>query len=340
MKPLKKLKKLFSISLVLLIVISMLPKIAFGFNLTNWHPTLALKHYRKPPPKPLPPDALEFRKLSKNLEFFDGIEAQGPMELHIISDAPCTKMVIEGPKILVNATLSNTHISSTSHLHVTVPILPYPALPPLKVTVYVPKLRRLSYKGWGSVRATHLTSTTMSIHLENHGPVSLSGKNFGIERLYLSGTGKIKIEGTKSYNLVLDAWGNERVNIAGEVRLNHILLGNRVHVSLFWVKSHDLIIRLYQMARLDIAGMADLLDAHVSGGAWLNARYLRTQESFIKSYQRARVDIQTSTAQHTLAVGTSNIYFHDQPYFYANYMDGAGSVLDMQNIPCLMRYDY
>lgn len=336
----KKSKNYLICSSILVLLISFMPHQVWGFNLNHWHPALVLKHYRKPAPKPLPPDALELKKITKNYAFFDGIEANGPMELRIISNAPSMKVTIEGPKILVNATLANTYVSTTGHLHTTVPVLPYPQLGPVRMTVYVAKLRRLTYKGFGSVRASDLTSTTMSLHLENHGPVHLSGKNFGIERLYLSGTGEVKIEGTKSYNLVLDAWGNERINIAGEVRINHIILGNRVHLTLWWINSHDLMIRLYQMARLDIAGMADLLDAHVTGGAWLNARYLRTQESFIKSYQRSRVDIQTSTAQHTLAVGQSNIYFHDQPYFYANFMDGAGSVLDMQNIPCLMRYDY
>lgn len=195
--------------------------------------------------------------------------------------------------------------------------------------INVPRLASFSYHGSGSIVAQSLDVSSLDLFIQNDGPTRLEG-SFTLHRAALGGRGKIRMKGVRGTNVNLLISGHAKVQIIGTIQLSELKMKNSAWLSAYWLNSHVLKMRLRDQACVQLAGTVDFLDATLRDTARFNGRYLRAQRAFVKTSEQSEADINVVEAQHTLATGSSNIYFYDLPDMRADFMVENGSVLDLR----------
>ncbi len=193
----------------------------------------------------------------------------------------------------------------------------------------VPRLASFSYHGSGSIVAQSLYSSSIDLFIHNDGPTYLAG-SFTLHKAAFGGRGKIRINGIQGANCTLILSGNTKVQIKGTFQLSELKMKNHAWLSAYWLKSHVLKIRMRDQAYAQLAGTVDFMDTALRDTARFNGRYLRAQRAFVRTADQTEADINVVEAQHTLATGSSNIYFYDLPDMRADFMVEDGSVLDLR----------
>ncbi len=190
-------------------------------------------------------------------------------------------------------------------------------------------LTSFTYQGSGAVTAQSLSARSLDLSIKNNGPTRLEG-DFVLHQALLGGNGVTHIKGAHGQNIELTLTGRTKVQIVGTIQLSRLKMKNNAWLSAHWLKSSILIMRLRDQAYTQLAGSVDFLDVALRDQARFNGRYLRAQRAFVKTQNQSEADIDVVEAQHSLATGTSNIYFYDLPLMRADFMAENGSVLDMR----------
>lgn len=197
------------------------------------------------------------------------------------------------------------------------------------IDVNTPHLTSFSYQGSGSVSAQSLSARSLDLSIKNNGPTRLEG-DFTLHQALFGGKGVTHIKGAHGQNIELTLTGRTKVQILGTIQLSRLKMKNQAWLSAHWLKSSTLIMRLRDQTYAQLAGSVDFLDVALRDQARFNGRYLRAQRAFAKTQNQSEADIDVVKAQHSLASGTSNIYFYDLPTMRADFMAENGSVLDMR----------
>ncbi|MDP3562475.1 MAG: DUF2807 domain-containing protein [Legionellaceae bacterium] len=190
-------------------------------------------------------------------------------------------------------------------------------------------LRSFVYQGSGAIAGQYLYSKSLDLYIKNNGNTTLDGQ-LVLHRAAFGGKGYTKIKGIQTSAMQLSLSDNAHVQLSGVADVSTINMKGHSWLSLYWVKGNMLKLRLKESARVQLAGTVGFFDAALRDDARFNGRYLRARRAFVKTEDRSEADINVVEAQHTLATGTSNIYFYDLPDMKADFMAENGSVLDLR----------
>lgn len=217
-------------------------------------------------------------------------------------------------------------IAGTLHINVK---KKYPRYGSLSADIGTHYLTSFDYQGKGAITGKNIRSGLLDITLANKGTTQLTGQ-MALRHLSVKSSGSTKIEGLTGHHLTIMTSEKPHVQLSGITEIDSIKMKDSSWLSLYWVKGHTLKVRQYNQSFLQLAGIVDQLDAKLSNHARFNGRYLRGRRVFVKTMGNSVADISAITAQHTLALDSSNIYFHLFPDFKADFMADNGSVLDLR----------
>ncbi len=190
-------------------------------------------------------------------------------------------------------------------------------------------LTHWTYRGTGTVVGSHIRSGMLDATIDNEGSTVLQGQ-IALRHLTVKGTGFTEINGITGHGLTIRVFGTPRIQLAGIIDVVALNMRGRGWLSLYWLKSQALTIRAHDKAFIQMAGLVDKLDLELWDTARFNGRYLRGKHVFAKTHDRAIADISVTQRQHTLALDSSNIYFHNIPDMKADFMANQGAVLDLR----------
>ncbi|HBI21485.1 MAG TPA: hypothetical protein DDY37_02695 [Legionella sp.] len=185
------------------------------------------------------------------------------------------------------------------------------------------------YRGTGTVVGSNIRSGMLDATIDNQGSTVLQGQ-IAVRHLTIKGTGFTQINGVTGHGLTINVAGKPRIQLAGVMDVVALNMRGDGWVSLYWIKSQSLKIRAHGKGFVQMAGVVDMLDLELWDSARFNGRYLRGDHVFAKTHDRAVADISVLKRQHTLALNSSNIYFHNIPDMKADFMANAGAVLDLR----------
>ena len=190
-------------------------------------------------------------------------------------------------------------------------------------------LTHWTYRGTGTVVGSNIRSGMLDATIDNQGSTVLQGQ-IALRHLIIKGSGFTQINGITGHGLTISVFGKPRIQLAGIINVVALNMHGGGWLSLHWLKSQVLKIRAHDAAFIQMAGLADILDVELWDTARFNGRYLRGAHVFAKTHDRAIADISVTKRQHTLALDTSNIYFHNFPDMKADFMANNGAVLDLR----------
>lgn len=209
----------------------------------------------------------------------------------------------------------------------------------VKAEIRTHYLTSFDYHGSGQINANQLQSGLLDLAIDNAGKTAITGK-IALRKLQLAGSGQTQIAGLTGRQCKIKITGKQRVRLAGILNVTSLTMAGDSWLSLYWIKSDVLKIRAKDKTFIQMAGIVDTLDLALEDKARFNGRYLRGENVFVKTFGQSVADICAIKTQHTLASGSSNIYFHELPEMTADFMAWNGSVLDMRewDIPNLKEY--
>ena len=190
-------------------------------------------------------------------------------------------------------------------------------------------LTHWTYHGTGTVVGSNIRSGMLDATIDNQGSTVLQGQ-MALRNLTITGTGFTEINGITGPGLTIKVSGKPRVQLAGVMDVVALNMKGNGWLSLHWIKSKSLKIRARGNGFVQMAGVVDILDIELWDKARFNGRYLRGDHVFAKTHDFAVADISVIKRQHTLALNSSNIYFHNIPDLKADFMANAGAVLDLR----------
>lgn len=205
----------------------------------------------------------------------------------------------------------------------------YPKQGEITVDIGTNQLRSFTYRGMGRIIGDNINSRALSLDINNRGQTGLSG-HIALYKVVLGGKTTLHVNGLESRFLQLKLKNNAKAQLIGMANVVSLHMQDSSWLSMYWVKSKVLTIRAKDNAFLQLAGITPVLNATLWGNARFNGRYLRAKRAFVKTYDHSEADICVLYSQHTLASGSSNIYYYDLPIFKTDFMAFSGSVLDLR----------
>lgn len=190
----------------------------------------------------------------------------------------------------------------------------------------------LHYNGTGNVTASNL-SGPINVSVNGSGTILLLGKKLDLRNLDVAGSSNVHILGVESNLLNVQDNGTGKVNIGGTEVLQSVAYNGSGPLSMYWVNSTNVKVVGSGRGRIFLAGTAGLLDATIDEHTYLDAKYLRARRAFVNTSDVARADVWTQCTLSTLATGSSNIYYYNNPALVVgSYMQPPGAVIRMTGI--------
>lgn len=203
---------------------------------------------------------------------------------------------------------------------------------PFTVIIRVAQLYELAFVGKGDLEAIDMDTPQLKLNLQNQGNVKLSAQHMGVNALIATGSGSITLSGVDSQQFVANITGTKKVILTGKVAVQNLKLSGKTWFSAQWVQGSYCKVAATGYAQAQLAGKVGTFEMTLRQGAKVDAQYLRANDTYIKTYDFALAMVQTSRHQYTLARDSSNIYYYKTPFFQADLMSGAGSVLDFDGM--------
>lgn len=210
---------------------------------------------------------------------------------------------------------------------------------PIRAEIHANQLRSLIYRGKGKIDGSGLNTRFLDVDITNNGNTTLKGQ-LGLHRLVLKGDGYTRITGIQSSELSIQLSGKSRTQLIGVADVTSMDILGDAWLSLYWLKSKTLRLHAKGHSFIQLGGLANRLEAEICESACFNGRYLRAKVLFVKTFDNAVAEVLAVKRQHTLATGSSNIYFYNIPELKTDFMAYNGAVLDMRdwNDPFIQEY--
>jgi hypothetical protein len=257
------------------------------------------------------------------ITYFTQVQVDGNLDVSLHTGAPRSQVILHGdardkPEVKMRVA------HGVLYVHVE---RGFPHFARMNVDIYTHYLTSFTYVGSGTIVGRNLQSKGLDISITNRGKTTLEGQ-LTLRHLSIKGSGLTQINGINGHALRVKLAGKPRVQLGGNVDINAIEAKDKSWLSLYWINSRVLKIRERGQAVIQLAGIAEILDIELWDSAHFNGRYLRSTRVFAKTHDNAVADLSVIKRQHTLAMDSSNIYYHTAPDMKANFMADNGAVLD------------
>lgn len=257
---------------------------------------------------------------------FNQIQAHGRFNVRLRTGFSRSQIILIGdPRDLMQVTtkiIDNTLMINLEE--------DYPNFSSVSIEIRTQYLNSFQYFGAGRIIANNIKSGLLDLSINNPGKTTFSG-SINLRKLKVVGAGDVSISGVRSQGLQVSISGSARVNLNGSVNMSRLNVDGDGYLNLHWVKSDWLSIRANKHSVIELAGVANKLDVKLCDFAQFKGRYLRAKRAFVKTYGHSVADISSVDRQHSLASGSSNIYFYNLPEMKTDFMAFDGSVLDMRD---------
>lgn len=271
-------------------------------------------------------------EVTRVLPYFDKVYVKVPVNVTLRTQQRSSRVVLKGNSVdipLIYTTVRNKTLFVTLGSvkpHVSKKKIQYG---PIDIMIDMGTIHSFAYRGKGKVTG-QIQSNDMNIWIKNSRQTTFSG-NINLHHLTVAGPGVTQIKDIKSDHLVIDLYGNPKVELEGVAALSALNIEGSPMFSFYWVNSPNLVIRAPKgYGKIKLAGIVDRLDVDISGKSYLDATYIRARETFVKTRGHALAKIATTERQHTLAKDSSDIYFYNLPSDKTDFMGKNGAVLDMR----------
>ena len=266
---------------------------------------------------------------------FSEVMVQGRINVNLHTGAGQSRVVLHGDALDLKQVLT---VLKYNMLSVSVGA-GYPQHGQITLDIYTRNLNAFTYKGFGVIRGSSLTTRYFDLSIANTQSTVLSG-NIGLRRLAVYGPGTVQINRVSGQDIQVLMEGQPKIQLVGLFNVGNLDLRGDGFFSGYWIKNDRLVIKEHGHVHLQLAGVTKLLEVTLWDHAEFNGRYLRAYRAFIKTHNHAIARISAVRRQHTLASDSSDIYYYNLPEMKTDFMAFNGAVLDMRDWNLYFEQEY
>jgi hypothetical protein len=287
---------------------------------------LAACTHNKRSMKPAPTSVGYKTQQSKNLASFESVDVEGVINVNLHTGYKKPRIILHGDtRDLIQVRSFVKH--RTLYL-----VLGngFPQFGPVTADVQGYQLRKLRYKGAGSIRGNRIHSSSLDLDINNQGTTQLAG-DMVLNELRITNSGLVQLSGIRSPRLRVTIKGNSRVELQGVAYIARLSIDGNASLSLYWLRGQSLHVKAKKGATLQLAGVVDRLEVELWDKSRFKGRYLRARRAFVKTHGKSVAEIMALHHQSSLSTDASDIYYYRVPKkTRADFMAMDGSTLNMQ----------